>query len=297
MNQQYKKSMLMILAMSVGAVFSNTVITVDSAVGGMLAPSMLFAMLFITFCTVDLRDIRFSMMHFWIVLFQLVTAIASYYLLLPLGGIIAQGVMVCFATPVAMAAVVIGRLLGAKVLTIASFTIVCNFVMAVFIHFFFVHIGSEGCSFSLIFSRVAPLMLLPPLVAQLLRHTLPSITTWVGERSFASYYIWLVSLIVTVGRTVAFISKNMDSIELSTGAALAFGALISCLIQYRVGRILGSRYGDPAAGEQSLGQKNTILAIWMTQTFLSPIASIAPTSYVIWQNLINSYKIFKSKNI
>ncbi|MFR9523142.1 MAG: transporter [Rikenellaceae bacterium] len=292
---QTVKSLLMLVAMCVGIFFARTVSAVDVALGGMIAPSSLFAMLFITFCCVDLRDLRFSMLHFWIVLFQIVTAIASYYLLLPFGLFLAQGIMICFAMPVAMAAVVVGRLLGAKVVTIATFSVVSNVVMAFFIPMFFTHIGSQGCSFALIFAKVAPLMILPPLVAQLFRFTLPSVTAWFSVRGGISYYLWLVSLTISVGRTVTYILNNIGSIDLSLGVMLSLGALFTCVVQYRVGRLLGIRYGEAVAGEQSLGQKNTILAIWMTQTFLSPIASIAPTTYVLWQNLINSYKIFRYK--
>ncbi len=293
---QYQKSILMLLAMSIGAIFSEQVSLVDNFTGQMLAPALLFSMLFITFCCVDLRDLRFSMLHFWIILFQLVTGVSAYYLLLPFGEIIAQGVMVCLITPVAMAAVVIGRLLGGKVVNIATFSMACNVVMALFIPFFFTHIGGEGCSFGLILRRVAPLMVLPPFVAQLMRYVLPSVTSWFGKRGYLSYYLWLFSLIITVGRTVTFVMANMADIELSLGIALALSSLVTCVVQYRVGRILGTRYGDAPGGEQSLGQKNTILAIWMTQTFLSPVASIAPTAYVIWQNLMNSYKLFKYKS-
>jgi hypothetical protein len=56
---------------------------------------------------------------------------------------------------------------------------------------------------------------------------------------------------------------------------------------------LGRRYGDAPAGGQSLGQKNTVLAVWMAQSFLDPISSIAPTAYIVWQNFVNSYQIYK----
>ncbi|MFI3280432.1 MAG: transporter [Rikenellaceae bacterium] len=289
------KSILMLLAMGIGILFSETVAAFDAMTGGVIAPLLLFAMLFITFCCVDLRELRMSMLHVWIVLFQLVTSVILYYLLLPLDPLLAQGVMICFATPVAMAAVVIGKLLGAKAETIATFSIVSNLVMAIFIPLFFIHIGSEGCSFGLIFSRVAPVMILPPFLAQALRYIAPSITSWFGQRGYISFYLWLISLMLTIGRTVHYIIGNINDIELLLGLSLALGALLSCLIQYRIGRIFGARYGEPTAGQQSLGQKNTILAIWMTQTFLSPIASIAPASYVLWQNIINSYKIFRYK--
>ena len=104
--------------------------------------------------------------------------------------------------------------------------------------------------------------------------------------------MWLASLLVIIGRTTAFIIDLHDA-SLSTELWLAFAALVICLVQFKVGRMLGRRYGDPAAGGQSLGQKNTVLAVWMAQSFLNPISSIAPTAYIVWQNFVNSYQIYK----
>jgi len=56
--------------------------------------------------------------------------------------------------------------------------------------------------------------------------------------------------------------------------------------------MIGKRYDDTVAGGQGLGQKNTILAIWMAQMYLNPIASIGPGAYVLWQNIINSYQVW-----
>ena len=74
---------------------------------------------------------------------------------------------------------------------------------------------------------------------------------------------------------------------------MAFFALVICVAQFALGRYVGRRYGDPVSGGQGLGQKNTILAIWMAQVYLNPLASIAPASYVLWQNLINSWQLWR----
>ncbi len=50
--------------------------------------------------------------------------------------------------------------------------------------------------------------------------------------------------------------------------AMSVLALFVCLAQFGAGRIIGLRYGDPVSGAQSLGQKNTVLAIWMALTYL-----------------------------
>ena len=138
----------------------------------------------------------------------------------------------------------------------------------------------------------APLLVMPFAAAQFCRLVIPKAAKWVGDYSQISFYMWLASLLVIIGRTTAFILDLHDA-SLSTELWLAFAALAICLGQFKVGRMLGRRYGDAPAGGQSLGQKNTVLAVWMAQSFLDPISSIAPTAYIVWQNFVNSYQIYR----
>ena len=54
-------------------------------------------------------------------------------------------------------------------------------------------------------------------------------------------------------------------------------------------------YSDRISAGQALGQKNTVLAIWMAYTYLDPLSSVGPGSYVLWQNLFNSYQLWKKR--
>ena len=58
---------------------------------------------------------------------------------------------------------------------------------------------------------------------------------------------------------------------------------------------IGTRYSDRISAGQALGQKNTVLAIWMAYTYLDPLSSVGPGSYVLWQNLFNSYQLWKKR--
>ncbi|MDR0757716.1 MAG: transporter, partial [Tannerella sp.] len=81
--------------------------------------------------------------------------------------------------------------------------------------------------------------------------------------------------------------------NLRTGLGLAGVSLILCCAQFWGGRRIGRRYGDPVSSGQGLGQKNTILALWMAQTYLNPLISLAPATYIIWQNIINAYQLWR----
>ena len=94
-----------------------------------------------------------------------------------------------------------------------------------------------------------------------------------------------------MGRTTLFILNAKADIAVEI--ELAAIALVLCIVQFKAGRFLGRYTGDVVATTQSVGQKNTIFAIWLSLNFLDPVASIAPTAYIVWQNLTNSWQMWK----
>ena len=107
-----------------------------------------------------------------------------------------------------------------------------------------------------------------------------------------SFYLWSFALIVVTARTTAFIIEQGSS-NLLIEIMLALGALFFCVFQFWIGRRVGRKFNDTVAGGQGLGQKNTVLAIWMSQVYLNPLSSIAPGAYVLWQNSVNSWQIWR----
>ena len=286
------RTMAMPLGMLVGVLLCREVAWLEQHTAGMLTPTFIFLMLFFTFCRVDARKIRFSGMHIWLLLFQIVGSVAVYWALSYFSPVVAQGGMICVLAPVAMAAVVIGGMLGANIETMAAYSLLCNVVIAFVAPILLHHFGNGECSMGQILQKVAPLLIAPFVAGQFCRFCLPKVSGWVSRHSQISFYVWLMSLVVIIGRTTCFI---LDYSEADRGIeiALAAVALVICVVQFTTGRALGRKYGDAAAGGQSLGQKNTVLAVWISQSFLDPIASIAPTAYIVWQNLVNSYQIYR----
>ena len=283
------------LAMVVGAVLCRPLAQLEAASANMLTPLLIASMLFLTFCRIDLRQMRLKWIHLAMLAVQIVGGVVVFIAVKPLlGVVVAQGAMMCVLAPIAMAAVVIGGMLGANVATMVSYSLVCNIVTAVVVPPILHAFGNGTCTFVEIISRVAPTLIAPFVVAQALRYTLPRLAKWFADHSSYSFYIWLFSLVLVMGRTTAFIIDTDANIL--TEIELALVALILCLAQFRLGRYMGEKSGDRVAGAQSVGQKNTILAIWLSLNFLNPIASIAPTAYIVWQNFVNSYQIYK-KNL
>lgn len=265
-----------------------------------LTPYLIFAMLFITFCRITPDNIRFSPLYIILLSFQVLVSICLYFALRGADEITAQGLMICVMAPTAASSVVVGGMLGANVSTMAAFTLLSNLTTAVTVPLFFSFIGPNSGmpfmqSFLNILSRVVPVLVIPLVAAFALRKTAPKLHEAVKRIQIISFYIWSFALMTVTGQTVEFI-KSRPSSGYRTEIYIAAGAFAVCLLQFLTGRFIGGRYGDKIAGGQSLGQKNTILAIWMSQTYLDPVSSIGPASYVLWQNLVNSWQLWRARN-
>ena len=137
-----------------------------------------------------------------------------------------------------------------------------------------------------------PLLIFPFITAIALRYLLPRVHYMLSKSQSLSFYLWAVSLTIVMGRTAAFII-DQGAENIKEELLIALFSLIVCSAQFAIGKIIGQRYNERIAGGQALGQKNTVLAIWMALTYVHPITSIGPASYVVWQNCINSWQLWK----
>lgn len=288
------KSITLPVAMIAGSVLSGFFAGLVS-----VTPYLIFTMLFITFCRIDLSQMKLSPLHFWLLACQIFGCVAVYLLLRTYDETTAQGVMICVMAPTATSSVVIAGMLGANIATMATFSLLSNVTVAIVAPVIFSLVGTNAEmpfmeSFIIILKKVVPLLVLPFVCAILLRRVARKVYDTIGRYQIISFYVWAFSLMVVSGQTVEFV-KAQESANYMTEVWIALGALTACLCQFIGGRALGHRYGDTVAGGQSLGQKNTVLAIWMAQTYLDPISSIGPASYVLWQNIVNSWQIWRKR--
>ena len=283
---------MMPIAITVGAVFYKFFMMLS-----FLTPYLIFAMLFLTYCNLKLKDLRLSRLHIWLILIQIAGSLAVFFALSPINITLAQGVMICVLAPTGTAAPVITGMLKGDVGSLTAYSLVSNMCVALAAPVIFSFVGTYQDlpfieSFLAISQRVFVLLFLPFALAMVMQKFTPVITAKIASRSFLSFYLWSLALCVVTGRTVVFILKQ-DGNSHITEILVAIGALVVCISQFVIGRGIGKQYDDTIAGGQGLGQKNTILAIWMAQTYLNPIASIGPGAYVLWQNIINSYQVWR----
>lgn len=268
-----------------------------------LSPYLISSMLLFTYCKVSLKELHFTPIHCWLLAFQLLVSLICYLVLSPINAILAQGVMICIFIPTANASPVIAGMLGGNVGVLTTYLLLCN-VCAAFIAPIYFSFMSSAADYSFwgtvlyICKRVIPLIIGPLVVAQIIEKISKRVYDRMKRLQKLTFYLWNITLMFVMAGATKFILEELHSGVLSIGHFVLYlvAALIVCLVQFGVGRKIGHKYGDAIVGGQGLGQKNTILAIWMTQSYLNPIACIVPAAYILWQNIVNSIQIWQYKS-
>lgn len=292
--RQRIKPWLLPIAMVGGTLFHDAIAQV-----AFITPYLIFAMLFITFCKVRPNEFKVTRLSLPLLAIQIGGAVISYFAIAPFNTIVAQGVMICFFCPTATAAPVVTGMLGGSVSQVATYSIICNVAVALLAPFFFTIFSNQAVEMSILDSQlsilmhVAPLLLLPIIVAFALQWIAPKVSNSIAKGQGVSFYLWSTALFIVVGRAVSFVI-NEPTYEIPTMAAIALGAAVACCTQFWAGRKIGYFCGDKVSGAQALGQKNTILAIWLAISWLHPLASVGPAAYIVWQNIINSAQIYRA---
>lgn len=269
----------------------------------MVVPYVIFMILVLNFSGVRLSSLRPSKLDFCIASFQTLVSIGLYWLLKSVTSddILAQGALMCVLCPVASSVTVVASMLGADPVRTTTYTIIGNLLVCIIAPIYISIITetsantSFGTMFMLIFVKIAVVIALPFILVLCIQKFLPCLNAGISAYKQFSFYLWAVALFITIGQTIDFvIIRWKDNIE--NVMWLGIISLVICIGQFYLGKIIGERYQDRIAGGQMLAQKNSAMGIWMLNTFLNPIASVGMAFYSIWQNLFNSWQIYKTSD-
>lgn len=268
-----------------------------------LLPVFMFLVLFVTFCKVDFHKLRPVAWHWWIGLFQVLTvgAIMALIICFNLTGenlILAEAVLTCIICPCASAAAVVTQKLGGNLEEMTTYTFISNFITALLIPICFPMIDKAADihffeAFALILYKAFTVLVVPMILAYIVKHYAKSICQRIISIKDLSYYLWGCSLLIVSGTTMKNILHADTSITFLL--IIAVSSLALCLFQFGCGRAIGSQFNQTVNAGQALGQKNTAFAIWIASTYLSPLSSVGPGCYILWQNIINSWEIWEAQ--
>jgi len=291
---KFLKNWSLPLAMLIGIVFYRFFDHLS-----VIIPYLIFIMLLLTFAKLTPRKVRFSKLHIWLVGIQLIGCLLVYFLLYKFDSVWAESALICVLAPTATSAAVVTGMLGGSVACLTTYTLIGNLMIAIAAPIIFSLVGPQSDllfmdSFLKILGKVAPLLISPLLIAWFMQRYTPKSHQKLLKLNHMAFYIWTIALAIVTGKTVSFL-VDQENPDVGMQLLIAGTSLIICLAQFFGGRKIGKIYNKRIAGGQALGQKNTVLAIWMAQTFLSPVSSLGPAAYVLWQNVFNSWQLYQRR--
>ena len=289
-----------------------------------IQPLLIFAMLFLTFCRIEPKELKPHRWHWWLLLIQ-----GGLFTLLGLGAVLAvkllpegshewkvlvESAMLCLICPTATAAAVVTRKLGGDVPGITTYIVLINIVAAVLVPLIVPLIQPMAGltfweAFNMILAKVLPLLMLPCFCAWLVRYLLPKVHRKLLEWKDLPFNLWVVALVLAIAVTTKAIVRSEMSWTLI--GAMSLVSLLCCAFQFWAGRYVGSCYKPrrcrptsltveergrevrKVTAGQSLGQKNTVFAIWLGYTFMTPETAIVGGLYSIWHNCFNSWQLYR----
>ena len=234
-----------------------------NALVAILTPLLIFAQLLLTFCKVDFADLKPKAWHGWLLLFQTVSCLLLSALLVycPMNELyreVFEGAMVCLICPTATAAAVITGKLGGSAASLTTYTLMSNLLAAVAVPLVFPLVEPHAdVTFWLAFLKILS-KVFPLLLC-------PFLLAWLLRIWLPAVHQWLL--------------------ERHTAAFYLWGVALAIVS----GQTVRSLVNSTAPGYVE------VLAIWMAYTYLNPLSSVGPGSYVLWQNIINSYQLWKKR--
>ena len=290
---------------------------------GLMQPLLIFSMLFLTFCRIEPRELKPHRWHWWLLLIQggaftiLGLLAAGVMKLLPdsAGDITAllESAMLCMICPTATAAAVVTRKLGGDIPGITTYIVLINILAAFLVPLIVPMVAPMAgvdfwTAFSMILAKVFPLLITPCLCAWLIRYLFPKVHRKIMTLPDLAFYLWAVALTLAIAVTTKSIVHSDMTLKLLMGMAVV--SLVCCVFNFASGRYIGGSYksrilvSSPHVQEvrkitagQSLGQKNTVFAIWLGYTFLTPETAIIGGFYSIWHNIYNSWQLNRRRKM
>jgi len=259
-------------------------------------------LLFFQFVKISPHDLKIRSWHFKALGIQV-----GSFLLLALGVLLLEPgpirmlvecAMLCMICPTASAAGVITDRLGGNLASTVTYLVMINvagtFLIPLVIPLvnpsahmgFWAYVGHIAW-------KVFPVLILPGLLAWLIRYTTHRLQRRLMRWASNSFYIWGVGL--TLALVLATRALLLSGLGFWSIAGIVVVSVLTCFVQFFAGHRLHREKVENLTAGQALGQKNTGFLIWLGYNYMTPVTSVAGGLYAIWQNLYNSWELYQKE--
>lgn len=256
-------------------------------------------LLFFQFVKISPHDLKLSRWHLGALAIQVLSFLVLAGLVAITEGelrMLLECAMLCMICPTASAAGVITDRLGGNLAGTVTYLVLIN-VAGTFLIPLVIPLVNPSATMGFwayvghIALKVFPVLILPGLVAWLVRYTTHGLQRKLMRWASNSFYVWGVGL--TLAMVLSTRALLLSGLGLWAVAGIVLISMLCCFVQFFAGRRMGRDKMDNLTAGQALGQKNTGFLIWLGYNYLTPVTSVAGGLYAIWQNLFNSWELYQ----
>lgn len=252
-------------------------------------------MLYFSFLDVKVEKKVVQKIHFVILATIIFSPIALYLIAKYFDGYLAEAVFITAFAPTAIAAPVIISLKKGKVEFVMFSLLLNNIVISLLLPFvlpFIVH-TSNPITVGQVLYPVLITISIPFVLAQLTKLLIPHLWEKLVNWKDSTFYILVLNVYLATSDATMYIRTELTS-NLSIVFMIATASGLLCISYFYLGRIIGGKEFS-AEASQSLGQKNNAFTLWISLTFIGPLAALGPVFYVLFQNIYITWQLYKHK--
>lgn len=253
----------------------------------------LMIMLYFSFLDININPDIIHRKHFFILLTIIFSSLFLFFLIRPLSIRLAEAAFITAFAPTAIAAPVIISLKKKKVEFVMFSLLLNNIAISFLLPFFlpFIVHTSKQISITDVLFPVLITISIPLLLARLTKYLAPLFWKKLINWKDSTFYILVLNIYLATSDASTYIRTELDH-NLSIIFIIGISSLILCLMFFSIGWLIGGKE-YAAESSQSLGQKNNAFTLWISLTFISPLAALGPVFYVLFQNMYISWQLYK----
>jgi bile acid:Na+ symporter, BASS family len=283
----YGKVISLVVTMLIGALLPQA-----SALSFMVQ-YLLMVMLFFAFLDIEVNPKNFHKGVLWVLLANLAVAFAAYEVFSRFSADLGLAAFITAIAPTAISSTVIVSFIEGRVDFMVAAVLLTNITMALVVPIALPFVVGATIPITTwdVLQPVLITMFAPLILARLVAHLPQNTQSVIRSGKRFSFPLWILNLFIISAKASDFVLRENSSSLVVLGQ-IAIVSFIICVVNFGLGALLGGRrYWQESS--QALGQKNNSFSIWVALTFISPLAAMGPTFYVLYHNLYNTWQIYR----
>lgn len=204
-------------------------------------------------------------------------------------GDVSKSALIVLTSPIATAAALMAEIMGGDILFVLLLSVLTNILNVFAWPFLFESLYGQDIEMTQMLVRLLAIVLIPFILARLI-DKFTKYAKQLSKYSYISFYAWMFGIFINIAFSSNYVINQKPNL-LELWKILLIIPVI-CILNLVFGTFLGKILDLKKEISQSFVQRNTFIAVWLSNTFFNPLIAMGPIFYIICQNIYNTVQIY-----